>query len=963
MKGPNTNTSNAQRIADLAAAQKIVDQVNKNKGTPVSEDKNDKAKTKQSPIINEYVGEVLPNILDDYDNSTYNLKLYLMAPGEASSSTSNPSGTSSDNETSDSESDRQDQGNSGSLTSTGTGWLNDSVRGTPDNTVVLAQTGVTEVGIDNVEILTVPGGEGGSEASRCNFTIVQPLACDFPDQIVRARTYLGMPADAMDAPMFLEINFIGYTESNMNESKWDTDKGGKPQTIKGPYILPLLLKNFSMSIDAGGSQYEFETVVKDDVATADAFFRLDKMFTIAGDTIYDMMEDLEKQINDYKEKLEKPERISFGLEGPKAGTPGTTDDDGNVTGGTPASQGTVPGLDIADQTLDIQSAENVGKVLFPEVQEAENVDDAEEETEDAPRIPSVTFEGNPDNHKVAIDLKAHMTLDKALGIILSMNKEFMEKSNRSKMDPTNTEVDVNKQVMWYKYLTSIEYGEFDMKKKEYQKIAHFIPITYLSPRSDIAVLPEEVIKTQSLTKEEARQRVNQMQIKKAYEYIFTGRNDQILDVNIQYNEGIALLLPTERGLLGDSSLNASSVLNSTSVPKNQSAKDGGIDKLNESAKKDGMGFFDALKELKNTAESTLSAIGKAANFSNEQIKDLIDNQTGASATKLKNVLSDQVSAQAIADSLTAGQTAQAQANVVTQTEIFSPTESGFIYGGDLGLQGDVKYADRLKDGGLLFKDQHSKDDSEKTPSENGITQRYKETSKTGFATVGTTKGIKNNLFTYLYDQHQAIDFLMKLDLTLRGDPWWLGREPMQPGSDKQPSGLSADKAIDTVEDSDNYLTTTRDNFFLFSMNSPRLFDGNVTDEDANTGLWNQKDDGTSYFLSGIYQVRKVVHNFSMGEYKLDVEGIKETAINLDQIGRLTNFRYIDESRGGLTARQQDGVLTETEEESFGRRGRSSAYIKGYKTASGKTLEEMKEDQNISQEEYDAFKSKEKENKD
>ena len=98
-------------------------------------------------------------------------------------------------------------------------------------------------------------------------------------------------------------------------------------------------------------------------------------------------------------------------------------------------------------------------------------------------------------------------------------------------------------------------------------------------------------------------------------------------------------------------------------------------------------------------------------------------------------------------------------------------------------------------------------------------------------------------------------------------------------------------------------------------------------------------------------------------YKLDVEGIKETAINLDQIGRLTNFRYIDESRGGLTARQQDGVLTETEEESFGRRGRSSAYIKGYKTASGKTLEEMKEDQNISQEEYDAFKSKEKENKD
>ena len=45
------------------------------------------------------------------------------------------------------------------------------------------KTGVTEVGIDNLEITTVPG-PNSTETSTVNFTITQPNAADFPDQIV-----------------------------------------------------------------------------------------------------------------------------------------------------------------------------------------------------------------------------------------------------------------------------------------------------------------------------------------------------------------------------------------------------------------------------------------------------------------------------------------------------------------------------------------------------------------------------------------------------------------------------------------------------------------------------------------------------------------------------------------------------------------------------------------------------------
>lgn len=922
-------------------AEKIADEIAANKATT----------TKKDVTINEYIGEVLANELDQYDNHTYNLKLYLIAPGTATSQAGTEDGVLQDADTSDSDEQRKDDGGTGSSQFTGSGWLNNNVRDKPENTVVLAQTGVTEVGIDDLSIESVPSGTSGSESAKVKFTITQPLACDFPDQIVRARTYLGMPADAgADVPFFLEINFIGYNESGGTPRVADADQGGKQQNIKGPYVFPIIIKNFSMNITAGGSSYDFEGVVKDDLVNADAFMRLDKWFTITGRTIYEMMYDLETQINNYKEKNKKIERVDFGLKGTK----------GKVAkaNSQPVSDGTVPGLDIQDQSLDIDNAEDVAKIINPKVMGVD-VEGPPSEIEE-PRTTMVNVVKNAIGFPISIDLKEGMHIEKVLGILLSMNVEFMNSTTRSKsVDADETEVDVNKLVTWYALDVSLEYGEYNEDKAEYSKVGHIIPRTFQTPSSSIAIKPEEVTKGQNLDKEEERTKVNQMHIKKAYEYIFTGRNDQILDLNIQYNEGLALLVPTERGLLGDISLNAASVLNATSVPVNQSAKDGGIDKLNESAKSGGGGFFDQLKKLKDTAESTLDMIGKAANFNNAQLKDLLNNQAGESATKLKNLLADQNNAQAIADALTARKTASAQADVVTQADEFSPGASGFIYGGDLGLQGDVKYADRLEENANNYKD--SKTEPAKSPKKSGSPAlRYQEKIIDGFANVGTTKGVKNNLFTYLYDQHNSIDFLMRLEMQLRGDPWWLGRMPLVGDINKAPVGMDSAKIKETVEDSDNYLTTTRDNFFLFAMNSPRLIDGNLRDEDANTGLWNQESDGTSYFLSGIYQVRDVTHSFNMGEYKMDIVGVKETAINLDTLGRIDNFRMVDTERTGFSARKQDGVLTDSDKTAAGMVvSDHHAHVTGEMASSGKTAEELKAEGLITQIQYDAWKAKDR----
>lgn len=919
------------------------------------------ARSTPPQVINEYIGDVFGNVLDRYDIPTYNLKLYMIGPGTKNTSTSDPAGATQDSDLTDGTDARKEISEKGVLQTSGDGYLNNSVRAEPENTVVLAQTGVTEVGIDDLEIVTVPGAIGGGvEGSTVNFTIRQPNAADFPDQIVKARTYLGAPADAMDCPLFLEINFRGRKESNEDTQNWDMDKGGELVNITGPFVYTLLIKNFSMSITEAGSEYQFETVMKNDSYTADTFFRTRKFYTISGRTIGMLLKDLETQTNEYNEKENIYDRINFGLDA-------LGEKDFSKEGSDKILESRddyfVPNFDIADQSLDIEDAETIAKITKLEVTEAKDTDEAAEESEAKPeKAKSTSINQNPETNNITLDLKEGITMDRVLGIILSMNKEFMQKASRSKdiEDPENEEVVPTKEVTWYDFRGSVEYVEYDIKEKVYTKVGHLIPVTIKSNKTDLAITPAEVDKNNNLTKDESKQRVNQMKIKKAYEYIFTGRNDQILNVNLDYKEGMALLLPPDRGMLGDISLNAKSILNPSPKPKTESLKDNGMDALVEEAEKDGKSgsFFDQLKKLKDDVEkgeSFLKELGQAANFSGSQIKDLVTNVNGSSAQKLEELLGSQATAQAVADQLTQNRKNSAQSNVTTETDTITSGTTDFVYGGD--LIGDTKFAEQLSDG---TKKTHyspsSKDEKgEKEADNTGIAQRKEYHNKTGFANVGTTKTIKNNLFTYLYDQHQAIDFLMKLDLELRGDPYWLGKEYLL--NPIQQTGLDAKKTEGDDADSDNYAVSSRENFMLFSLNSPRLFDPDTENEDNNTGMWIKEGDGTSYFISGIYQVRNVTHNFKMGVYTMDMTAIKETAISLKNIDRTrSQFSYVDEDRRGFAAMGQDGY--KRDEDGNFEYNPMHMRVQGLldNGNQGTTVQELLDNKMITSEEADAYKS-------
>ena len=106
---------------------------------------------------------------------------------------------------------------------------------------------------------------------------------------------------------------------------------------------------------------------------------------------------------------------------------------------------------------------------------------------------------------------------------------------------------------------------------------------------------------------------------------------------------------------------------------------------------------------------------------------------------------------------------------------------------------------------------------------------------------------------------------------------------------REPSTAYED--AEAVTDNDAISYSSNDNYFLFTMQTPRVIDPDLEDEDNNTGYMSKQ--GTAYFLSGVYQIFQVTANFSNGMFDCELNAKKQTALSLANFD-LTEVDYGDE---------------------------------------------------------------------
>ncbi len=787
---------------------------------------------------------VLGNILDQVDNYQYNLKLYMIPPltGETGEQPTAPDGNDARENTPSS------SGGSGG------GYLNNALTAPPSQTVVLAQTGVTGAQIDDLEIAAAVSPGGGVEYSTVNFNIIQPGAADFMDQIIAAKALLGDKIQSNDVPLFLEIVFKGY-ENNID----DDDLSGSAQLVAGPYRFRLVIKNVGIEINEEGSTYAFECVNLNTMAYTDDKYRMPKKLESIGTTITEHVTDLVKKINEHNKTnnndYQIQDEIDMDISGLVGGDGGLSDD--SLT-----------------TSSDVR-AEEINRIMNPELEgktEEEYADILEASAKDEGGLDIIVDENR-------VTVRENVTFQRYIATLLSMNDEFFARATRSEKaeDPEDQEVRKDQAFIdWFKVTAGVQYLAFDNKRNKYATKTTYKPVIYKTTKNTVQAKAKE---NSDLSKQDIQTRLDQVPILKAYHYLFTGLNDQIRNVSIEYKAGVAILSAPAGGMAGDfSTVMAKTTSNSATPDEDLTNNDLLTAAVKAANEEQGSQALDTLfQDDSQERQNDIRGIGQLLGFSDAEIADALQNRNGANATAIKNRLQDKASAQTLQNAAIAANKQTTSDNIQRlDGGDYEPSESGFVYSAD--IIGSV--SDRLDQAASLTAvQQAAQADQNAGDEEAGQTKEaIQQRTIPNQAEDGTYNGTpRNTIFGYLMQQHGATDFLVKLDMAIKGDPWWIGPpspdavDPERPGVDV----IRDESAVDGVRYEGNQ------NYILFDLQTPRRFDFDVEDEDNNTGYWSKM--GTAYFITGIYETYRVISVFSGGDFTQELSMVKQSVIDLKKV--------------------------------------------------------------------------------
>ena len=176
------------------------------------------------------------------------------------------------------------------------------LRPDPDDIVVIAETGATDLIIDDLEILHFDKS-GPSQFADTSFswTITEPGSISLLDRLSAAKVFCdyvqgsgaSLSTGAGDVPYYMEVSLRGYKDDS-----GDIDAGeGTVTDIIGPFIFELGYLKFDMSIGPEGAVYNFSSHSMDSVAEFSQFARIPRDIDISGQSLPQLLRDFEIKLN------------------------------------------------------------------------------------------------------------------------------------------------------------------------------------------------------------------------------------------------------------------------------------------------------------------------------------------------------------------------------------------------------------------------------------------------------------------------------------------------------------------------------------------------------------------------------------------------------------------------------------------------------------------------------------------
>ncbi len=779
--------------------------------------------------------DILENILDTYENPTYHFRFYMAAPSALSS--------------------RQ--------------FNNQNKR------VVIAESGVSPIDIDNIEITTtgsITKEAGTGIATNISFTLREPYGAELLDKIQRASLFLGIE-NFQKYPFFLELSFKGRRSSDLDNANPGND-ADRPLTNQ-VWTWPIQLRTMAMNVNSGGSSYAIEAVAYTDHAYTNQSSDIEEPINIPASTVGEFFTLLQQKLNEREVEKIKSSNYIF--------------------------------------------TDTYTFYIDDEIYNASIVPDGVENRES--RAGSYTITDGKLHFKYA----PGESIEKIVRSVLSLTSHFQnEAKSTTDVDAAGTANGGEKaiyQTLW-RLIADTDVGEYDSNRNDYQHHYKYLIIPYtMTSNLTVANLQSELSSSERYNSHKTRGL-----IRKKYDYIYSGRNDQVFDFELNFNFNWFVALPIQAGLstqitnaeaaakiseeqkqLNESYLDQATAKlqkNLEGIPSGALSGFSGLDGIIEMLKEQALSFGTGeIGSFENPFEDTIGQVETATT----QVTDEVGSVSGMAQDGVA-VFNEPLDALVIPPFSAAIPGARTPyGSIVIPGSVFDRVVE------NLSVDPAKQAQNRLRSIDFQLDDITGAEKEFKILAtlQEIKTKKSVESGQEYAANAGQT------LLSAIFEQAESpiAGDLLNIDLRIKGDPYWLEPNPHYINTAPTTSfrrlmanrGIVADTAGGTVsiatggEDQNDVSvanTSERQTLMVFRSFTPQEFD-------AETGLTPPGHNSVNS-LTGIYAVKEVTHSFSAGEFTQTLHGNRNVTINLRDVNLDGD---VSDNQGGeydLTISEFDG---------------------------------------------------------
>lgn len=708
--------------------------------------------------------QFLSNILDNYDSITYHWKFFITTPEAASN------GTIFDNR----------------------------------SQVIIAETGVTDLIIDKVEInsITTPSVLSGTgTATDVRFEIVEPAGAGLIDKLYYQSLALGIGNWAV-MPVYLQLQF--RARSSVDSSPDGTSKGSIG-ALK--WVWCLKLTNIKANVKEVGTTYQFEAIIYDEFAQSNS------VFSLQHNTVLPNVDYFDHAMNMLQEKLNNDQVLKL-----------------------------IDNYSIPD-TYQIIVDPAIAKFRI--------------------KTPSSNKDSKRNNNFVNFDNKdasfvAGTSIDKVIDSLLAQTEEYQQKL-LSSSDNKNPSEDTSLKKFW-RIITETRPLAFDPRRQDNAKEFTIYVVEY-----DIGVLDSPTSSTENSIAAERKRimsYVNKSILKKRYDYIFTGLNDQILDFDITINNAFAMTMARLGGLYSNAAMSDKGVVNHDTAQEESRITEM-VSKVialqNNATKSSSKETADALKE----AQLAISK-SKIDDATKNRYRILLEK---AKPATLAAFLRDTQRAGGINDN---GEFNRTRMEATMLARPIKDTVSGAQYTFISDVDVTKKSIDKLHDKYT----KQIKGRLRPIARAESIHDRQVGAGVESSSNPGIQK--LSSMFSVALHSGQDASF-QTMKMTIKGDPFWLFPQPTTSDAYRISNRTSTkEEAIQWIKQAhfrvnDAVNIYGSDNFILVRFRAPNIYSVSSGDADPNSDIET---------FSGVYKVVKISSKFEEGAFVQVLECILDPEIRI-----------------------------------------------------------------------------------